>query len=196
VSVAGIVMAGGESRRLGQPKQNLPYRGMTLLERAVVEAEAVLELDPIVVVLPPGDAVPAPATARARVVRRAEGDGCSASLRAALDVIPEQAEAIAVVPVDQVHLTRELIGLAVRAWLERRPPGLALASGEKASHPFIYDGSLREQLLALRGERGMWRLLESLGEDVVRIEIPGDLTRDVDSWEDYVRLGAEGEPGT
>ena len=50
VSVAGVVLGAGFSRRLGQPKQDVPIGGQTLLERAVRTAfEA--ELSPIVAVV-------------------------------------------------------------------------------------------------------------------------------------------------
>ena len=51
MSVAAIILAGGASRRLGQPKQLLEYRGETLLERAIHLANAA-GAAPVLVVLP------------------------------------------------------------------------------------------------------------------------------------------------
>jgi molybdopterin-guanine dinucleotide biosynthesis protein A len=55
-SIAGIVLCGGESRRMGRPKAWLPFHGEFMLERvARILGEAVA---PIVVVAAPGQELP------------------------------------------------------------------------------------------------------------------------------------------
>jgi molybdenum cofactor cytidylyltransferase len=187
--VAGLILAGGDSRRLGQPKQMQPYRDGTLLGHIIAEAEAVAELDPLVVVLPPDvTRVPDPTTQRALIVRRQQAEGCSSSVHAGLDALPQHIAAIAVLPGDQPDLRRELISLAARSWLSDRPLALTLSFRGKAGHPFIFSASLRDRLHALHGDKGMWRLLEELGNDVARVEVEMDLPRDVDTFEDYGRV--------
>lgn len=48
--VAAVVLAAGAAARMGRVKQLLPFRGMTLLERAV-QAAAQAEFQPVIVVL-------------------------------------------------------------------------------------------------------------------------------------------------
>ena len=48
-AVAGVVLAAGDSSRMGRPKQLLPYRGTVLVQVAVATALA-SQLDPVVVV--------------------------------------------------------------------------------------------------------------------------------------------------
>ena len=47
---AAIILAAGESSRLGQPKQNLLFNGQTLLQRAVDSAQR-SKCKPVIVVL-------------------------------------------------------------------------------------------------------------------------------------------------
>jgi molybdenum cofactor cytidylyltransferase len=186
-----LILAGGDSQRLGQPKQMLPYRDGTLLDYVIAEAEAVADLDPLVVVLPPDvTRVPNPTTQRALIVRRQQAEGCSSSLHAGLEVLPQDIAAIAMLPGDQPDLRRELISLAARSWLSDRPLALTLSFRGKAGHPFIFSASLRDRLCALHGDKGMWRLLEELGDEVARVEVDVILPRDIDTWEDYQRRAA------
>lgn len=186
--VAGLILAGGMSRRLGRPKQTLPYGDGTLLEHTIRQAEAVPELDPIVAVLPPNETlVPDPAVYRARVVRRPEGTDCSSSLRAGLQTLP-QTMAVAVLPADQPKLTGELLSLAVHSWLQTRPLALTLIYHGRTGHPFIFSSALLHRLRDLEGDKAMWRLLEDLGDEVKSIEVDLPLPADVDTWADYERL--------
>ena len=191
--LAGLILAGGESRRLGRPKQMLPYGDGTLLEHAIAEAEAVAELNPVLAVLPPDESrVPDPRVRRARIVRRREDDGCSSSLHAGLHALPPSVPALAVLPADQPDVTSELISLAVGSWIRRRPPALALSYRGQLGHPLIFATSLLDQLRDLHGDKALWRLLERLGEAVERIEVDRALPRDVDTWDDYERIMARG----
>jgi molybdenum cofactor cytidylyltransferase len=194
MAIAGLILAGGDSRRLGQPKQMLPYWGGTLLDHIITEAEAVADLDPLVVVLPPDvTRVPDPTTQRALIVRRQEAEGCSSSLHAGLDALPQDIAALAVLPGDQPDLGRELIDLTAQSWLSDRPLALTLSFRGKVCHPFIFSASLRDRLYALHGDKGMWRLLEELGDDVARVEVDADLPQDIDIWDDYPSPSAGGE---
>jgi molybdenum cofactor cytidylyltransferase len=185
--VAGLILAGGLSRRLGFPKQLLPYGAGTLLEHAIRQVEAVREIDPLIVVLPPGEPVPEPKHARARIVRRADDDGCSASLRAGIDALPEGIEALVILPADQPGLTPDFIRASVTAWCRAHPPALTASYRGTPGHPLVFSAALLPELMALRGEKAMWWLLERLGGNVVRVEIDAELPEDVDTPEDVAR---------
>lgn len=188
MKIGGLILAGGLSRRLGRPKQMLQYGDGTLLDHVVAEVEAVVELDPLVVVLPPGDAVAEPRTTRAHITRRQREGGCSASLQAGLSFLPELIDAVCVLPSDQPGLSHDLISLAVHCWSRTRPPALTLSFHGQPGHPLVFSAALRPQLNRLEGEKGMWRLLEHLEARVERVEVNADPLQDVDTWEDYRRV--------
>jgi molybdenum cofactor cytidylyltransferase len=82
--VAGLVLAAGGSRRLGRPKQLLPYGGATLLDHTVATARS-CRFDQLIVAI--GGAAD---EVRERVdlsgadvvVNEGYGEGCSSSIRA------------------------------------------------------------------------------------------------------------------
>jgi len=85
--VVGIVLGAGASRRLGRPKQTLPFGDTTLLGWVLREVED-SSLDRVILVLG-GAAEEALAGARPRRAEvadnRAYGTGCASSLLAGLD---------------------------------------------------------------------------------------------------------------
>ncbi len=188
--IACVILAGGLSRRLGSPKQLLPWGTGTLLEHAVGQAEAVESLDPIVCVLPPGELVPEPRCARAVAVRREASDGCSASLRSGLAALPAEAVAVAILPADQPGLTAKLIAEAASAWLRERPEALALRYRGAPGHPLIFCASLLPMLSGLRGDKALWDLLQEMSNAVRWVEIDEPAPPDVNTLEDYRRLHA------
>lgn len=91
ISVGGIVLCGGQSKRMGRPKAWLPFAGELMLPRVVrLLGEAVR---PVVVVAAPGQEVP-PLPAEVAVVRDKEkGRGPLQGLAAGLDALRGRADA-------------------------------------------------------------------------------------------------------
>jgi molybdopterin-guanine dinucleotide biosynthesis protein A len=114
--VGGVVLCGGQSRRMGRPKAWLPFGGELMLPRvARLLGEAV---SPIVVVAAPGQDVP-PLPSDATVVRdEAKGRGPLQGLAAGLTALQGRAEAAYVsscdVPFLRPAFVRRLIELLGR----------------------------------------------------------------------------------
>src|SRR5262245_19350425 len=91
MNVGGIVLCGGQSKRMGQPKAWLPFAGEVMLPRVVrLLGQAVR---PIVAVAAPGQAVP-PLPAEVAVVRdEREGRGPLQGLAAGLEALRGRVEA-------------------------------------------------------------------------------------------------------
>ena len=87
-----IVVAGGSGRRFGGAKQWVELAGATVVERSVATAAAVC--DGVVVVVPAGDLDAADIEGATQVV--AGGDSRSASVRAGLAAVPEEAAVVLV----------------------------------------------------------------------------------------------------
>ncbi|HYT94693.1 MAG TPA: molybdenum cofactor guanylyltransferase [Gemmataceae bacterium] len=91
VSVGGIVLCGGQSTRMGQPKAWLPFAGELMLPRVVRLLRQVVE--PVVVVAAPGQDVP-PLPSEVAVVRdEQQGRGPLQGLAAGLHALAGRAEA-------------------------------------------------------------------------------------------------------
>ena len=189
--VVGIILAAGSSRRLGRPKQTLPFGGGTLVSHVVADVEA-SALDRVVVVLdrdlagraaslPPGRAT----------VAQSESDGtggCASSLQAGLSAAGECA-AVVLLLGDMPGVTPEVIDPFVAAW-RASPTWAAVASyGDGIGHPLLFSADAFPVLRALHGDKAVWKIIDrESAERVARLTVDRPLPRDVDTWDDYVAV--------
>ena len=190
--VTGLVLAAGGSLRLGRPKQLLPYRGATLLDHTLDTARA-CGFDQLLCVLG-GGAGAIRTTANLRDVEVVEnpqfGAGCSSSIAAALGAVDPRTDVLVLLLADQPGVTPA----AVAALLAGRgeAPLAACAYEDGRGHPLAFARSTFAELGALHGDKGVWKLLDQRAADVVDIPVPGPIPSDIDTWEDYKALLAEG----
>jgi molybdenum cofactor cytidylyltransferase len=185
---------------LGSPKQLLPYRGTTLLEWVVKEVCRATRLDQVLVVLH-ADLIPwaaqrawEPATI---VTVEDPTSGCSASYRAGLDRVQAGADAVVIVLGDQPGVRAEVIDRLVGAWQERRAPLALVRYRGEPGHPLLFGRPLFEELMALRGDKAAWKLVDRHLEEAVVLEVDEPSPVDVDTWADYrAVLGRDAEPMT
>jgi molybdenum cofactor cytidylyltransferase len=188
-AVAGLVLAAGGSRRLGRPKQLLPYGGATLLDHVLGTARA-CRFDQLVCVLG-GASEGVRATVDLRgvdvVVNPGFGTGCSSSIAAALTTIDPRIDVLVLLLGDQPGVPPS----AVSALLAGRgdAPLAACAYEDGRGHPLAFARSTFADLATLHGDKGVWRLMDR--SDVAEIAVPGPVPRDVDTWEDYEAVLAE-----
>jgi len=186
--VCGLVLGAGGSKRLGRPKQTLPYRDGTLLGHVVGVARE-CELDQLVVAI--GGAVDdvrtqVDLTGAEVVVNDAYGEGCSSSIAAALAVVDPRCDVLVLLLGDQPGVTADTVG----ALLAGRGDGeLAVCAYEDGrGHPIAFARSVFGALANLHGDKGVWRLLDAAGDDVVDVPIAGAIPIDVDTPEDYAAV--------
>jgi len=160
--IGGLILAAGEGRRFGSPKQLAPLHGRPLLEHALLAMEGARSVGPVVVVLGAHaqailDAV---ALHGARAVLAQDwAEGQAASLRAGVAALAPRVEAIAITLGDQPAMTAAAIdavagardgeSLAVRATWSGRP-----------GHPVLLERALFAKVGELRGDEGARGLLE------------------------------------
>lgn len=183
--VTALVLAAGGSRRLGRPKQLLPFGAGTLLDHTVATARACAP-DQLVVALG-GAAEEVRETVDLAdadvVVNESFGKGCSSSIAAALEAVDERCDVLVLLLGDQPGVTPATVGtlLAGRAGAQ-----LAVCRyRDGRGHPVAFGRDAFGELRALRGDKAVWKLLEHRGEAVVEVAVPGRVPRDVDTWDDY-----------
>jgi CTP:molybdopterin cytidylyltransferase MocA len=159
VTVAAILLAAGESRRMGRPKPLLEWGGTTLIEYQIGQLREA-GVDDVIAVLGHGaESVRSHAErAGARVVVNARhAAGRASSLRAGAAAVGDDAEAVVVLSVDQPRpaaVAARLLGeMGNGKWVVSVP----VFDGRRG-HPVVLDGSLlpelrtvTEEALGLRG---------------------------------------------
>jgi molybdenum cofactor cytidylyltransferase len=183
--ITGLVLGAGGSRRLGRPKQLLPYGDATLLDHTLDTARQ-CGFDQLVV--PIGGAAD---EVRERVdlsgadvvVNYDFGEGCSSSIAAALATVDERCDVLVLMLGDQPGVTPA----TVRALIDGRgdAPLAVCRYDDGRGHPLAFDRSLFSELADLHGDKGVWRLMDERADEVVEVRIAGNVPLDVDTPEDY-----------
>jgi molybdenum cofactor cytidylyltransferase len=186
--VTGLVLAAGASRRLGEPKQLLPYRGRTLLDHTLDTARACgFEQLLCAVGGAAGDVLARVDLAGVEVVENpAHGTGCSSSIAAALHAVDPRAGALVLLLGDQPGVR----AATVRALLAGRgdAPLAVCRYDDGRGHPFAFGRAAFGALAALHGDKAVWKLLDRHPDDVVEVPVAGTVPLDIDTWEDYAAV--------
>src|SRR5215207_2399693 len=183
--VTGLVLGAGGSKRLGRPKQLLPYGEGTLLGHVAGTARS-CGFDQTIVAIG-GSATDVRAGADLAgaevVVNEAYGAGCSSSIAAALAAVDARCDVMVLMLGDQPGVTAE----TVRALLaERRDAPLAVCRYDDGrGHPIAFSSRMFAHLADLHGDKGVWRLLDERAGDVAEVAVAGRIPLDVDTSEDY-----------
>jgi len=195
VNVTGLVLAAGGSRRLGRPKQLLPYRGTTLLGWTLATARD-CGFDQLLVTL--GGA--AEAVRRqvdltgVQVLDNPEyGTGCGTSVSSGVRAIDPAADGLVLLLGDQPGVTAESVRRLVEAAGEA-PIGVSRYA-DGLGHPFWFGRQVFGDLTTLHGDKAVWKLLHSGRHPVTQVRRDGTVPIDVDTWEDYQTLLSYDETG-
>jgi molybdopterin-guanine dinucleotide biosynthesis protein A len=166
--VTGVVLAGGRSSRFGRDKLAEPFRGMRLLDHAIL---GLVDVCRVVVVLAPNATVPdLPAGAAVRVARDAEeGQGPLAGLSAGLAEV--RTDLVLVAAADMPEPERAVLAEMVNMAFDRPADAVALADAETFRPlPCVLRAAparVTTEALLGRGERSLFALLQALGVVVV-----------------------------
>jgi molybdenum cofactor cytidylyltransferase len=193
MSVAAIILAAGESRRLGRPKQLLVYRGETLLNHAIriateAGASPVLpvlgaQFHVMIASIEPRSALPV----HNDHWRQGMGSSIEAGMRA-LAVCAPEASGVLLMGCDQPRLTADHLRAMLAAFASQDSP-VIVASSYAGVHavPAIFPRETFGNLRMLRGEKGARSLIEQAPSPVVAIEFDGGEV-DIDLPEDLAKL--------
>jgi molybdenum cofactor cytidylyltransferase len=190
-TIAAIVPAAGASRRMGQDKRRLAYRGHTVIE-ATVATLCEAGLDPVVVVLEknsPCTGLPGLQRAQLAVNPRPER-GMLSSILSAIDALDAASiDAVAIQPGDHPFVPVEAVRALVEHFATTRPLLLAPRFPERRGHPLIIASELFAEMRRCDPEVGLRQLLQRRAADLVELPLPyPDADADLDVPSDLERL--------
>ena len=199
-ATTAVVLAAGESRRMGEPKQLLRWQGEPLVTRAARIALESGASETVVVTGAVGEQVEAALAplreagrGRLRIVRNAAWqDGQAGSVHAAVEALPAACEAVLFLPVDQPRLPAALLRRLWQAWRGGSDLGAVTVDGAIRGAPGLFDRRFFGQLRQVQGDGGGGRLLRRYAVEVSAIEAPVEWVADVDTpeaWRAAVERG-------
>jgi molybdenum cofactor cytidylyltransferase len=183
-----IILAAGESSRLGRPKQNLIFNGKTLLQRAV-ESGQDSKCKTIIVVLGANSNQITPIPGTTTLYNPDWKEGMASSIRKAVLEINNDlsVDKVIIMLCDQPFVTSTLLNALINKQTESGKPIIASAYNDTTGVPVLFDRSLFTKLLQLQGSEGAKKILKKHADDVATIPFKqGSI--DIDTPEDYERL--------
>lgn len=190
-SYAVLLLAAGESKRLGKPKQQLAYNGKTLLQHATHEALETGAAATVVILAPePGNEEQLKGLPVDIVINEDAWEGMSGSIRKGIEYITgyyPQVKNVLIMLCDQPYVNASHLSALIE---KQRDTGAAVVAsyydGRKGV-PALFNQSVFSQLLMLEGDTGAKYLIESLGDAVATIAFPQGVI-DVDTKEAYQQI--------
>ena len=195
--IRAIVLAAGESRRMGKPKPLLRFGNTTFLGQIIRVLQS-CKLDGITVVL----------GARAETIRAATDlspvdvvmnenyhRGQLSSLIAGLKSLPVQTEAILLCLVDNPCITAEVVGRVIAGFRQTRSPIVIPVFNHHRGHPALFARSMFVELTQAPVDKGARHVISANEGRVLEVEVSDDaVSTGIDTPEDYRRyFGADPE---
>jgi molybdenum cofactor cytidylyltransferase len=185
--IAGIVLAGGRSRRMGRRKETLEIGDETFLERAV----RVLRqggCEDIVVVLGVDEPQLPGSTTGPTIKATKTGGGAEQidSLRAGLQALPATVRAAVVIPVDHPLVEPATVSAMIEAFEDRGAPVVRVSHKGRHGHPVLFATAVFDELLSEELPDGARTVVRWHAADLVDLDVddPGVLI-DIDTPADY-----------
>jgi len=187
--IAGIILSAGESRRLGQPKALLSWKGAPFIHH-VIKAARGAGLSPLVVVSGAHTTQVQAACAGMEVQLVHNPDwqeGQSASLKVGLRSLPSEVGGAVFLLADQPQIPSGLVRLLVEEHVAGLQPIVAPLVDGRRANPVLFDRLTFPSLMALSGDVGGRALFAKYRIAWVPWHDPAILL-DVDTQEDYQKL--------
>jgi molybdenum cofactor cytidylyltransferase len=191
IMISAILLAAGQSRRMGEFKQLLPFAGRTVVECCADHLLA-SRVDELIVVTGHREADVRRALG-GRALRLAHNadylDGMSASVKCGIAAVSPAATAVLVALVDQPQIEPAIINRIIAEY-ESRPSLVVIPTyGGRNGHPVLIDLKLRDELLTFDGSQGLRQVIHAHAADLLHIEVATDaVLTDFDYPEDYQRM--------
>ena len=190
--IGAIILAAGESSRMGQPKQLLRFHDQTLLRR-MVDAATAAGCSPVAVVIgAERDRVSAElAESKAFVIenetwQRGIGNSIRAGLRELLEAYPNT-EAVILLACDQPLVDASVIAGLRAKHTETKKPIVGSRYAQTLGVPALFTCEYFDQLSALDDNAGAKQIILNHVSDVAEYPFP-DGAIDIDTAADYEQL--------
>jgi molybdenum cofactor cytidylyltransferase len=184
--VAAILLAAGQSRRMGAFKPLLPFGDKTVIE-SCLDYLREAGIENIVVVLGHrADEIRERLKNVTFAINPDPNSEMGASIAAGVPAVPARAVVIALV--DHPAIPPKVVSALIDEW--RKGARIVIPTWQnRGGHPVLVDLTFKHELLNLDRLGGLRALFKSHEKDVKRLPVDSPfVARDMDTWDDYVLL--------
>lgn len=183
-----IILAAGESRRMGAPKMLLTFHGRTMIENVIANVSE-SNVGNIVVVL---------GAEREALVNQISAlnikycynidykDGMLSSVKCGFRNLPSEYNAALVFQGDQPLITPAAINIVIKAYLSVGKGIVIPVYKNKRGHPVLIARKYMEEIEKLNTVEGLRSLAYKFPDDVLEVDTDeAGILRDFDTYEEY-----------
>lgn len=186
--ISAIVLAAGESTRMGFPKLLLQVEGKSLLQH-VIDNALQSKAGEVIVVLG-AEATKLRRELKQRQVQIIENasykEGLSTSLKVGLQAVSPQAQAVLVLLGDQPLVSHDIIDALIDKYEASGSIMVAPVYSGRRGNPVLFDSSLIPELISVTGDKGGREIIEKHLDQLATIDFESTIIgSDIDSWDDY-----------
>ncbi len=193
VGVTAIILAAGQSSRMGGPNKLLATFGGKPLIRRIAERALASKAGSVVVVTGHrADAITAALDGlKVTLVHNLDyAEGLATSLKAGIAAVPAEAAGALVLLADMPEITGAIIDRLIGAFRGKPRPAIVLPTfSGKRGNPVLWSRDFFPELMALTGDTGARHILARHEEAVERVEIGAAAEVDVDTREALQKAG-------
>ncbi len=196
-NIAIVILAAGESSRLGSPKQLLEYNGKNLLRHAVDTALETECASIFVILGANSDILSNQLKDKPVMVLQNSNwqEGMASSIRCGLEYIAGtilRPDSIIFMVCDQPFVTSALLLNLITKKVETKMPIVASSYKENLGTPALFHRSFFAMLMDLVGDKGARKLIADNMDKVATVNFEKGIT-DIDTMEDYNLLKQEND---
>jgi molybdenum cofactor cytidylyltransferase len=187
--ITAIILAAGESKRMGQPKMLLPWGKSTVLQTVIAEFQAAGVKDVLVVTGAARKQVEELVGQSAQTVfneNYAEG-GMLSSVQAGLAAKKHEAQAAFIALGDQPQVQRRTVERILQEYLARKPLIIVPSYRMKRGHPWLIARVLWDEILKMKAPQTPRDFINAHAREIayVNVDTPS-IFEDIDTYDEYL----------
>lgn len=191
-NIAAIILAAGQSKRMGQPKMLLPWGKTTVLGQVVTTLANADIADIVVVTGGWRESVEAEverlasySPVRSIFNARHETEGMLSSVQAGVRVLQTGTQATLIALGDQPQMRQRSVRDVVEAYKKTGSVVVVPSNINRRGHPFLIASELWNNLLAMRSPMTMRDFLVAHTDSILYVEADESILQDLDTPDDY-----------
>lgn len=186
--IVGIILSAGESKRMGTPKQLLPW-GKTIILQQVIDNALASGLGMILLILGyRADDIAGKIKVPSKInilVNKDFKDGMSSSIKCGIAHAPDDAEAFMILLGDQPLISASVIDRLIDVYYANEYGIIIPIYGKRRGHPLIFDSRYKIELL-LMDNQGARVVINKHAQDIFEVSVDSpNVLIDIDTPQDY-----------
>ncbi|HEX7492781.1 MAG TPA: nucleotidyltransferase family protein [Bacteroidales bacterium] len=187
-AIWAIILAAGESKRMGFPKMFLTFNGKTMIENVITNICRSAVNKTLVVLGAEKDSL-IDLIGKLPVLycyNDKYKDGMLSSVKYGFRNLPSDYSAVLVFQGDQPFITPETINAIIKAYLFSGKGIVIPTFQNKRGHPLLIDIKYRGEIEKLCDSKGLRSLADKFSDDVLEVDTDDSgILRDFDTFEEY-----------